>query len=60
MTIVIKEIVVKATVENERKERQTEVVSEELIARLKDDILREIRSARLVEAGKKKGKISFG
>lgn len=54
MTIVIKEIVVKATVENERKERQTEVVSEELIARLKDDILREIRSARLVEAGKKR------
>ena len=53
MTIVIKEIVVKATVENERKERQTEVEYEELIARLKDDILREIRSARLVEAGKK-------
>lgn len=53
MTIVIKEIVVKTTVENERKERQTEVVAEEWIARLKDDILREVRNVRLAEAGKK-------
>lgn len=53
MTIVIKEIVVKATVENERKERQAEVVSEEWMARLKDDILREVQNIRLAKAGKK-------
>lgn len=53
MTIVIKEIVVKATVENEQKEREPVIVPEELLGRLKDEILREVRDLRLSETGKK-------
>lgn len=54
MTIVIKEIVVKTTVESTKKQVRVGEVSEELIERLKEEILREVRSICLRESGRKK------
>lgn len=54
MTIVIKEIVVKTTVESTKKQASVGDLSEELIERLKEEILREVRSIGLRESGRKK------
>lgn len=53
MAIVIKEIVVKATVESGRKVAEATVVPEERIEQLREEILREVVRKGRNESGKK-------
>lgn len=49
----IKEIIVKTKVESERKEMPKEALPEELVEKLKEDILKELGSSRLQDLVRK-------
>lgn len=53
MAIVIKEIIVKTTVEPERKPAETAPVPEEVLVRLKEEFWREVDRRRPSESGRK-------
>ena len=53
MAIVIKEIIVRTTVEKQREEVKEAGIPEELVARLKESILRELEKVRIREPGKR-------
>lgn len=53
MAIVIKEIIVRTTVEKQREEVKEAGIPEELVDRLKESILRELEKVRIREPGKR-------